>query len=47
MGTSAKTPTTVAKDEPEARPKSMVEVARDLVYTAGDLPPMLSLNKWV
>ena len=38
MGTSAKTPTTVARDEPEARPKSMVEVARDLAYTAGDLP---------
>ncbi|GAH71197.1 unnamed protein product, partial [marine sediment metagenome] len=25
--TSTKTPTTVARDEPEARPKSMVEVA--------------------
>ncbi|GAI53282.1 unnamed protein product, partial [marine sediment metagenome] len=27
MGTSTKTPTTVARDEPEARPKSIVEVA--------------------
>jgi len=27
MGTSVKTPATVAKDEPEARPKSIVEVA--------------------
>jgi len=27
MGTSVKTPTTVAREEPEARPKSMVDVA--------------------
>jgi len=32
MGTSTKTPTTVARDEPDARPKSTAEVARRATY---------------